>query len=370
MIVKRTSILGISMLIVFGFAFIVAPVIGVAASTDSSPQLTARAGNGRWRNTAPAVTITNPLNFAVVDGIVVITASATDTTDGTIIPTISIDGSVVATATSYTWDTTTVSEGTHQIMASATDSGGLTGTAVVTVTVDNVEDPPPEPGVNRYAVIVGISDYSAINDLTYCDEDATDWYNYLSAQGYTITVLGDGKNYYPQWDGYATEYNVKAALAYYINLADEDDIIVYASSGHGTTYSGGETICLWDYGVGQNGEDGSFTDVEMAAVFAPAVSEVFVFLDHCYSGGMNELMLNSNSANIYLTTTCTDDGYGYDVSTYSNGAWTYWFLEAGLVGQGFTTMEACFDWALANYPYDKGDTPQEFDGDLLVNFTL
>ncbi len=369
LIVRKITILGIGLLVLFGFAFVIAPIADVAAASNFA-RSDARAQGGRWKNTAPVVTISEPMNFATVSGTIAITASATDGQDGTLTPTISIDGSVVAVSNSYTWDTTSASEGTHTIMASVTDSGGLTGSASVTITVDNVEDPPPPPGQNRYALIVGISDYSAINDLTYCDEDATDWYNYLAPLGYTIILLGDGKNSYPQWDGYATEYNVKAALAYFVGLADDDDIIVYASSGHGTTYSGGETICLWDYGVGQNGEDGSFKDVELAAAFAPAVAEVFIFLDHCYSGGMNEVMLNANSANIYMTTTCTDDGYGYDVSTYSNGAWTYWFLEAGLVGQGFTNMEQCFDWALSNYPYDRGDTPQEFDGNLSELFTL
>ncbi|MFW9920235.1 MAG: Ig-like domain-containing protein [Candidatus Thorarchaeota archaeon] len=365
---RRTTILGLCLLVLFGLAFVVGPVVDVAAANESRGAT--KAPGGRWRNTAPVVTISEPMNFATVSGVVTILASVTDAQDGVLTPTISIDGSVVAASNSYNWDTTAAAEGTHTITASSTDSGGLSASASVTVTVDNVEDPPPPPGQNRYALIVGISDYSAINDLTYCDEDATDWFNYLSALDYTIILLGDGKNSYPQWDGYATEYNVKAALSYFVGLADEDDIIVYASSGHGTTYSGGETICLWDYGVGQNGEDGSFKDVELAAAFEPAVSEVFIFLDHCYSGGMNEVMLNANSANIYLTTTCTDDGYGYDVSTYSNGAWTYWFLEAGLVGQGFTNMEQCFDWALSNYPYDKGDTPQEFDGNIFELFTL
>ncbi len=367
---KRNIFLGIAMLAIFAFAFLAAPAINAATVRDTTSVTRSGYRGGRRSNTPPTVTITAPANLATVQGVVTITVTATDTQDGDLIPTISIDGVAVATANSYVWDTTTVDDGTHTISASATDSGGLTGTDSNTVTVDNVEDPPPPPGQNRYAVIVGISDYQAVNDLSYCDEDATDWYNYLSGLGYTIKLFGDNSNSYPQWDGLATEYNVKTALADFIAQADEDDIIVFASSGHGTTYSGGETICMWDYGVGSDGEDGSFTDVEMAQVFEPAVSKVFIFLDHCYSGGMNEVMSDTNAANFYLTTTCTDSGYGYDEPTYQNGAWTYWFLEAGLVGQGFTTMEQCYDWALSNYPYGGADTPQEFDGNLAEYFTL
>jgi len=43
---------------------------------------------------------------------------------------------------------------------------------------------------------------------------------------------------------------------------------------------------------------------------------------------------------------------------YQNGAWTYWFLERGLVhgdsNQG--DMEGNFQWALSNYPYGGDDT--------------
>jgi len=345
----------------------------VAANRGS---VTARPGwgsGGRWRNTAPLVTIDSPANLATVEGIVLITVTATDAQDGVLTPTISIDGNVVAIASSYSWDTTIVNDGTHTIQATATDSGALSGSDTASVTVDNIVDPPPPPpppGQNKYAIIVGISNYYVINDLTYCDEDATDWYNYLVNEDYEIRLFGDGTSSYPQWDGYATEYNVKVALAEYVALADEDDIIVFASSGHGTTYTGGQTICCWDYAAGQNGEDGSFKDVEMAAIFEPAASDVFIFLDHCYAGGMDEVMSNANAINIYLTTTCTDTGYGYDVPAYANGAWTYWFLEAGLVGQGFTTMEDCFVWSLANYPYGGASTPQEFDGNPTAYFTL
>jgi hypothetical protein len=64
-----------------------------------------------------------------------------------------------------------------------------------------------------YAIIVGISDYASINDLSYCDEDATDWYNFLAGQGYECHVYGDGHtSNYPRHDGTATESNVRSAI--------------------------------------------------------------------------------------------------------------------------------------------------------------
>ena len=41
----------------------------------------------------------------------------------------------------------------------------------------------------KYAIISGISDYKNISDLSYCDEDATDWYNYLKRLGYQCRVI-------------------------------------------------------------------------------------------------------------------------------------------------------------------------------------
>ena len=69
-----------------------------------------------------------------------------------------------------------------------------TETVVPTVTTSSVGD----GIVNKYALIIGISDYKAISDLSFCDEDATDWYNYLSGEGYQITLLGDDTSSYPK----------------------------------------------------------------------------------------------------------------------------------------------------------------------------
>ncbi len=344
-------------------------------------------GRPSWAgNKSPTVKITSPSDGDTVSGIVMITVDASDKEDGTLTPSIYIDGNLVANSDMYEWDTTTVDDGSHTIYAEAKDSAGATGSDTISVTVsNNGGSPPPSDGdgvVNRYAVIVGISDYKAINDLSYCDEDATDWYNYLHALGYQIVLLGDGTNDYPQWNGLATEANVKAALQNMISNADADDIIVFASSGHGTEIKNGhgrtatynQALCMWDTSAGEDGEDGLLYDTELASIFAASKSKTFIFLDHCYSGGMNEVMDNSNSALIYMTTTCTDDGYGYDDSTHQNGAWTYWFLEAGLENHfgsdPNTTMEEAYDWALSQYPYGGGDTPQEFDGNPAEPFTL
>jgi len=231
--------------------------------------------------------------------------------------------------------------------------------------------------VNKYAVIVGISDYEVISDLSFCDEDANDWYNQLILGGYTCTVLGDHTNYYDQNDGLATEDNVRQALTYYLSIADEDDIVAFTSSGHGGATRGrvkDSFLCMWDCGSGENGYDGYIFDDELKGLFDGAICEWFIFLDHCNAGGMNGVMANANAANGYLAVTCTDRGYGYDYPPGLNGAWTYFFLEIAwqeYFGGGYdVSMETIFDYAVSIYPYTRKDLPQEFDGNLAVDFYL
>lgn len=233
--------------------------------------------------------------------------------------------------------------------------------------------------VHKYALVIGISNYKAISDLSYCDEDASDWYNYLAAKGFTIKLLGDLTNTYPRAiDGTASEYNTKTAVAAILAVADADDVFVYASSGHGTEVKSGkgrtatyvQAICAWDCSSGENGQDGLIYDSEFKAMWATAACNVFIFLDHCFSGGMNELFTNANAGYFYMTTTCTYDGYGYDVPAFYNGMWTYYYLEMGIIGQGFTDLHACFVWAHAEAVadgYDGADEPCEFG---VADFTL
>jgi hypothetical protein len=99
--------------------------------------------------TPPTVSITAPANGATVKGTQTVSASASDNVgvvgvqflldDG-------INGSAEATTAPYSvsWDTTTVSDGSHKITAIARDAAGNSKTsAPVTVTVSNAAPPPP-----------------------------------------------------------------------------------------------------------------------------------------------------------------------------------------------------------------------------------
>jgi hypothetical protein len=230
----------------------------------------------------------------------------------------------------------------------------------------------------KYAVIVGISNYASISDLSYCDEDALDWYNFLVSKGYECHVYYDGSYTSNSFTsipaanklGYANEATVRAAIQGLAAHAVSGNQIAFVTSGHGSGDGAGESyLCMYDC----SGTVGCYYDHELQAdfnLFAVGV-KMFVFVDHCYSGGLGpEMMTVSNAANLYMTTTCTANGYGYDDSAHSNGAWTYYFLENYLVSHPTASMETCFDSALAVYPYDGGDTPMEFDGNTATAFYL
>jgi hypothetical protein len=286
------------------------------------------------------------------------------------------------TTSSYDWrgwtsggEDNTISnpaEGRHYIMVDwYSGDGGYTLTATITYGGGGGGGDTWGTG-GKYAIIVGISDYWSISDLSYCDEDATDWYNFLNGQGYECHVYGDGSSTssYPVYTGDATEANVRAAIQDLADHAQAGDQVAFVTSGHGSgDGSGSSYLCMLDC----SGSAGSYYDTELAADIGGFTSgvNIFVFIDHCYSGGMGpELMALSINDYIYCTTTCTEDGYGYDDSQHQNGAWTYEFLEKYLAGNPGWSMEYTYDQASSTYPHSGGDACMEFDGDTGSNFYL
>ena len=326
--------------------------------------------------TPPTISITYPANGATVtSSTVTATWTGSDSGSGISYYETRMDSGTwinKGTSTSHTY--TGLANGGHTVDVRAWDVAGNSAMDSHTFSVNIAS------GTVTYAVIVGISDYKAINDLSYCDEDATDWYNHLkNTMGYNnVYVYGDGHTAnFPKYDGIANEYNVKAALNNMVSSADSDDIICFISSGHGSGDGYGSSfLCMWDYGSGENGQDGALYDTELANILKNSVAaKIFVFLDHCYSGGFGpDLMAMLNKAKVYLTTTCTANGYGYDDSSHQNGAWTYYFLQYTWISHygaaPHTAMETIFTYAHSVYPYGGGDEPQQYDGDTANSFYL
>jgi hypothetical protein len=301
--------------------------------------------SARARPPTAFCTIIAPSNGATVSGTVTITV------DGSATPTIEIDGTVVATAYSYDWDTTTVSDGDHTIKANVRNKKDS-----ITVTVANggggdPPPPPPPPGgdgvVRKWAFVVGISDYASdANDLTYCDDDARDWASYLQGEGYSVDLLLDRQ---------ATADNIYAGYAALAANADGDDWVAFTYSGHGYYYRTIRESCI------VSTDEYLLPSSEFASITF-ASQHVFMFLDCCNIGTFSDLVGTGWVAGIGSNTrTYTYDG----TADMENGIYTYYAMEA--IDLGYTTAED-----ICNYAKDmfnaatpgKASTVDTFSGDM------
>lgn len=93
----------------------------------------------------PTCSITSPTNGATVSGTVNIEASASDDV-GVVQVDFYVDSTYLGTDTdepySWSWDSTTADDGSHTITATAIDTANQSSSDSISVTVDNVNDPP------------------------------------------------------------------------------------------------------------------------------------------------------------------------------------------------------------------------------------
>ncbi len=93
----------------------------------------------------PVVDIVNPADGSTVSGTIIIEANASDDVSVTNVD-FYINDTLLATDDTEpynaSWNTTTVADGSHIIKATATDTMGQTVSDTITVTVDNVDEPP------------------------------------------------------------------------------------------------------------------------------------------------------------------------------------------------------------------------------------
>jgi hypothetical protein len=116
---------------------------GYNSSDDIIDEFTVQGPAITADTTPPVVAITNPAANATVSGTVQVTANATDNVAMSAVQ-FQVDGANVGAAVSsggptytYSWDTTTVANGTHTLSAVASDTSGNKAAATLSVSVSN-----------------------------------------------------------------------------------------------------------------------------------------------------------------------------------------------------------------------------------------
>ncbi|MFN3650210.1 MAG: Ig-like domain-containing protein [Armatimonadota bacterium] len=154
-------------------SYALSAVAADAAGNTASAQISVNVSNAVTDTQAPSVSISSPGSGATVLGNTVIGASATDNVGVSYVD-FYVDGVKLATDTaapySYTWNTTTLANGSHTVKVVAVDAAGNAGSAQIGVTVSNstadttrptvsVTSPTAGAGVDRHLyVYVSASD--------------------------------------------------------------------------------------------------------------------------------------------------------------------------------------------------------------------
>ncbi len=155
----------------------------------------------------------------------------------------------------------------------------------------------------KYALVVGISDYAGTaNDLTYCDDDAIDWRDYLQGQGYTVTTLTNLA---------ATKAAIESAVAALVSQSIAGNEIAFAYSGHG---SRGNMISTDLYYL---------SSAWFGGMFASTGSTKMSFnFDACQIGAFGTAL---NKAGRVIALASDTKKYSYDgTAAMANGVFTYY----------------------------------------------
>ncbi|HPF69403.1 MAG TPA: caspase family protein [Candidatus Krumholzibacteria bacterium] len=177
----------------------------------------------------------------------------------------------------------------------------------------------------KYALVIGISDYDGTtNDLTYCDDDAVDWRNYLQGQGYTVTTLIDQQ---------ATRAAIEAAVADLVSLSIAGNEIAFAYSGHGSR--GNMISCDLTY----------ISSSWFGGMFAGVGSTKMAFnFDACQIGAFGTAL---NTPGRVIALASDTKRYSYDgTAAMANGVFTYYQM-LGFDQQGYIYAEDDDAYAVA-----------------------
>ncbi|MDD4308087.1 MAG: PKD domain-containing protein [Thermoplasmata archaeon] len=246
--------------------------------------------------------------------------------------TVDFDGSDSSGAiTSYSWD---FGDGTYGSGSAAAHTYNLVGNYTVTLTVSDGTNNDSDEAVitvvdsatmpEKFALVIGISDYQDEGDLQFCDEDAESWTSYLESQGYTVHTLIDSQ---------ASSAEIMSEITWLEEQEEAGDYVAFAFSGHGyySDRTRSSYICAWNI----EEAEGFISDAQLGEAFAGFESQhMFFFFDSCHSGGMDSVAGEGR----YVSQTSGQLEYGLDDYKHEHGMWVYWFLEYTVKARGYTDM--------------------------------
>ncbi len=231
-------------------------------------------------------------------------------------------------------------------------------------------------GADKWAVIIGISDYSGEqNDLEYADDDALDVLNALTGvYGYpreNIRLLISD-----YITNNATRQYIENAINWLKDNEDVGDEVVFFYSGHGARGKANdgdkelidEAIVPWECTA-----ESLIWDGELATMFSGFDTSRIIFIfDSCYAGGMTDLKAEGR----IVVMACSENGLSYEFESVQNGQFTYYFVDKGITvgkadyydsiqNQADVTVEEAFDYAKANCKYQTPTISDSFTNDLL-----
>jgi hypothetical protein len=228
--------------------------------------------------------------------------------------------------------------------------------------------PQPNPSVNMWAVVIGISDYRGWQyDLQYCDDDARDMYSYLLDKGYpagNIKLLLDSE---------ANASAIMSAIDWLNSWETGSSEVVFFYSGHGSWcngYNDGDTEYRDEAIV--SADLYLILDGQLRQKFSTFESQKISFIfDSCFSGGMDDLVGAWTGTTIpgrVVVAACDEKQSSYDgTSTQQNGVFTYFYMEGLNAKNTVDTVEGAFAYAapLAQYfvatQYHARMDPQMYD---------
>lgn len=239
---------------------------------------------------------------------------------------------------------------------------------------------------NKYAIVVGISDYPGTgSDLRYMDDDAEDIVSALKdCYGFTddniISLIDEDGTEAGGGTLVATRNAILSAIEDLGEVVQPTDEVVFFFSGHGGKGKADDgdkeriDECIWAHDGYANLVP--IWDGELKAQFEGyATSRIVFMFDSCYAGGMTDLQASGR----VLAMATTENTLGYESSAWQNGEFTYYLVDQGILAvladkydhdadptTNDVTVEEAWDYAKANCQLDKPTVSDSFDDDLLL----